>query len=40
MTEAMVNNMKDLVKKQLQETKREFVDYNPNVDMKLPDWLI
>ena len=39
MTENMIRYMKDLTKKELEQTGRTFVDYFPNEEMRLPLWI-
>jgi len=39
MVEAMLIHMKDLMKSELEQTKKEFVDYIPMIEMRLPEWM-
>lgn len=35
----MVKYMSDLMKKELNQSSKEFTDYKPSIDMELPEWL-
>ena len=39
MTESMIKHMKDLTKKELEQTGKMSIDYFPSQEMELPSWI-
>jgi hypothetical protein len=39
MTENMINHTKDITKRELEQSKKTFVDYLPQEEMRLPKWI-
>ena len=40
MTAEMVRHTKEILRKEIRGTTRDVIEYNPQVEMKIPAWLI